>query len=49
MFSKTKNENNEKKILKKKIIDLIMRKIQFINDFNENKKKFVLIRDFIFV
>ena len=48
MSSKTENENDEKKNVKnkKKLIDLIMRKIQFMNDFNENEKnsfRFVIL------
>ena len=41
MSLKTKNENNEKKNAKrkkKKLTDLIMREVQFMNDFNENEK-----------
>ena len=41
MSSKAKNENDEKKNAKnkkKELTDLIMREIQFMNDFDENEK-----------
>ena len=48
MFSKTENKNSEKKILKikKKLTDLIMREVQFMNDFDKNEKnsfRFVIL------